>query len=188
MVVVGSLNYDHVVSVEHLPGRGQTVSGRDYISVPGGKGLNQAVTASRMGAQVSMIGCLGDDASGSSLRQVLTREGIQAGAVRTVAGRPSGTALITVDRGGGNTIVVAAGANGELSPQDIGAARSLFGPGSVVLAQLEVPWAVVETALHLARAVGAITVLNPSPAPGLCPRLWSPWSTCWSPTKPKLGP
>jgi len=169
VVVIGSLNFDHVVTVEQLPGRGQTVSGSGYISVPGGKGLNQAVTASRLGAQVSMVACLGDDTAGSALREVLRQEGIQAGAVRTVAGRPSGTALITVERGGGNTIVVAAGANGELARQDVEAARSLFGPASVVLAQLEVPSPAVEAALHLARAVGAITVLNPSPAPGPLP-------------------
>ena len=72
--MVGSLNYDHVVTVDQLPGRGQTVSGHGYISVPGGKGLNQAVTASRLGARVSMVGCLGDDTAGSSLRHVLTSE------------------------------------------------------------------------------------------------------------------
>lgn len=169
MIVVGSLNYDHVVTVDRLPERGQTVSGRGYISVPGGKGLNQAVTASRLGAQVSMIGCLGDDPAGALLREVLTREGVQAATVRTVAGRPSGTALITVERGGANTIVVAAGANGELGGQDVGAARPLFGPASVVLAQMEVPWPAVEAALRLARTVGARTVLNPSPAPGPLP-------------------
>jgi ribokinase len=167
--VVGSLNYDHVVTVDQLPERGQTVSGQTYISVPGGKGLNQAVTASRLGAQVAMIGCLGDDLAGSLLRDVLTREGVQAAAVRTVAGRPSGTALITVERGGANTIVVAAAANGELGGQDVQAARHLFGPASVVLAQLEVPWPAVEAALQLARTVGARTLLNPSPAPGPLP-------------------
>ena len=169
MVVVGSLNYDHVVAVDQLPGRGQTVSGHGYFSVPGGKGLNQAVTASRLGARVSMIGCLGDDTAGLSLRQVLIREGIQAGTVRTVVGRPSGTALITVERGGGNTIVVAAGANGDLGPADIEGARPRLGPNSVVLVQLEVPLAAVEAALRLARAVGAVTVLNPSPATGPLP-------------------
>jgi ribokinase len=168
--VVGSLNYDHVVTVDQLPGRGQTVSGHGYISVPGGKGLNQAVTASRLGARVSMIGCLGDDTAGSSLRDVLTREGVGARTVRTVAGLPSGTALITVEKGGGNTIVVAAGANGDLGPQDVEAARGLIGPSSVVLAQLEVPLTAVEAVLRLARALGAVTVLNPSPVTGPLPR------------------
>ncbi|MGP8209264.1 MAG: ribokinase [Acidimicrobiales bacterium] len=169
VVVVGSLNYDHVVTVDQLPERGQTVSGQGYISVPGGKGLNQAVTASRLGAQVAMVGCLGDDPAGSLLRQVLRREGVQDAAVGTVAGRPSGTALITVEAGGANTIVVAAAANGELGRQEVRAARPLFGPASVVLAQLEVPGVAVEEALHLARTVGARTVLNPSPAPGPLP-------------------
>jgi ribokinase len=168
--VVGSLNYDHVVTVDQLPGRGQTVSGHGYISVPGGKGLNQAVTAARLGARVAMVGCLGDDTAGTSLRHVLTSERVQAGTVRTVAGPPSGTALITVERGGGNTIVVAAGANGDLGPQDVEAARGLIGPSSVVLAQLEVPLPAVEAALRLARALGAVTVLNPSPVTGPLPR------------------
>ncbi len=168
--MVGSLNYDHVVTVDQLPGRGQTVSGHGYISVPGGKGLNQAVTAARLGARVAMVGCLGDDTAGTSLRHVLTSERVQAGTVRTVAGPPSGTALITVERGGGNTIVVAAGANGDLGPQDVEAARGLIGPSSVVLAQLEVPLPAVEAALRLARALGAVTVLNPSPVTGPLPR------------------
>jgi ribokinase len=169
VVVVGSLNYDHVVTVERLPGRGQTVSGQGYFSVPGGKGLNQAVTAARLGARVTMVGCLGDDHAGSSLRDVLRREGIGTGTVRTVTGRPSGTALITVERGGHNTIVVAAGANGDLGAGDIEGARPLLGPACVVLAQLEVPEHAVEAALNLARSVGALTVLNPSPAPGPLP-------------------
>ena len=169
-MVVGSLNYDHVVTVDQLPGRGQTVSGHGYISVPGGKGLNQAVTAARLGAQVSMVGCVGSDPAGSSLRDVLTREGVEAGTVRTIAGLPSGTALITVEKGGGNTIVVAAGANGDLGPEDVEAARGLMAPSSVVLAQLEVPFPAVEAVLRLGRALGAVTVLNPSPVTGPLPR------------------
>ena len=107
VVVVGSVNIDHVVTVERLPEAGQTVSGSGYLSVPGGKGLNQAVTAARLGASVAMVACVGDDAPGRVLRQVLSAEGIGTAAVRHSDGWASGTALITVDRSGANTIVVA---------------------------------------------------------------------------------
>ncbi|MGH9107447.1 MAG: ribokinase [Acidimicrobiales bacterium] len=170
VVVFGSLNLDHVITVERLPGPGETVSGDRYMAVPGGKGLNQAVTASRQGARVAMVCCVGDDAPGQLLLGVLSREGVGATWARVVPGTPSGTALITVARGGANTIVVAAGANGRLSTEDAKSANQLLGPGMVVLTQLEVPSVSVLAMLQLARARKATTVLNPSPAPLAVPR------------------
>jgi ribokinase len=169
VVVVGSLNIDHVVTVERLPEAGQTVSGSSYLSVPGGKGLNQAVTAARLGARVAMVACLGDDPGGRVLRQVLSAEGVGASAVRDKGDRASGTALITVDRHGANTIVVAPGANGELAPADVAAADGQLAQAGVVLAQMEIPVAAVEAALALARGHGALTVLNSSPVSGPLP-------------------
>jgi ribokinase len=169
VVIVGSLNFDHVISVERLPRPGETVSGHGYIAVPGGKGLNQAVTAARQGAEVAMVGCVGEDASGHRLLQVLSDEGISATCSRTVAGVPSGTALITVASGGANTIVVAPGANHELTPADVGAAEAGLGPGVVVLAQLEVPMVAVQAAFSVARARRTTTLLNPAPAPDHLP-------------------
>ncbi len=169
VVIVGSLNFDHVISVERLPRPGETVSGHGYLAVPGGKGLNQAVTAARQGAEVAMVGCVGDDASGQRLLRVLSDEGISAKCSRTVAGVPSGTALITVASGGANTIVVAAGANHELRPADVGGAEAGLRPGVVVLAQLEVPIEAVQAAFSIARARGATTLLNPAPAPDHLP-------------------
>jgi ribokinase len=169
VVVVGSLNLDHVVRVERLPVPGQTIAGNGYLSVPGGKGLNQAVTAARQRVPVAMVGCVGDDRAGELLRAVVSGEGISTSALRTVAGVPSGTALITVAKEGANTIVVAAGANGELGAPDIEAASNLLRPGAVLLAQLEVPLAAVEAALLAARQHGATTVLNPAPASGPLP-------------------
>jgi ribokinase len=169
VTVVGSLNFDHVITVERLPAAGETVSGTGYLAVPGGKGLNQAATAARVGASVAMVGCVGDDASGQVLLQVLSDERISAGLVRTVAGAPSGTALITVAAGGLNTIVVAAGANAELRPVDVRPAKEFFGAGAVALAQLEVPITTVEAAFAIARSCGAVTILNPAPAPGPLP-------------------
>jgi len=165
-VVVGSLNFDHVITVERLPGPGETISGNGYIAVPGGKGLNQAATAARLGASVAMVGCVGDDPSGRLLLQVLSDEGVSVGTVRTLAGTPSGTALITVAEGGINTIVVAAGANAELSPAEVDRARDIFSARAVALAQLEVPLRSVEAAFAIARSFGVTTVLNPAPAPG----------------------
>jgi ribokinase len=165
VVVVGSLNFDHVISVEQLPRPGETVSGHGYMAVPGGKGLNQAVTAARQGAEVVMVGCVGDDTSGVRLLQVLSDEGINAKAARTAAGVASGTALITVASGGANTIVVAPGANHELDRADVDQAGQYLRPGTVALAQLEVPIAAVQAAISLARAHGTMTLLNPAPAP-----------------------
>jgi ribokinase len=164
--VVGSLNVDHVINVEHLPVAGETVMGRGYFSVPGGKGLNQAVTAARLGALTSMVGCVGDGPDGQHLVEVLRREGVVTTGVRVRPGQPSGTALITVVPEGANTIVVAPGANALLSSRDVAAAAPLMSPGCVVLAQLEVPQAAVTAALEAARSTAAITVLNPAPAPG----------------------
>ncbi len=170
VIVVGSLNFDHVVAVAHLPVPGETVSGNGYLAVPGGKGLNQAVTAARLEATVAMIGCVGDDAAGRLLLRVLSEEGVSADLMRSVASVPSGTALITVASGGENTIVVAAGANGEVGPSDFGPAAPRLRPGAVVLAQLEIPVGAVQSAFVAARAAGATTVLNPAPAPGPLPR------------------
>ena len=169
VVVVGSLNLDHVISVGRLPAPGETVPGRGYITVPGGKGLNQAVTAARQGVPVAMVGCVGADAEGDLLKEVLAREGIGTSGVLRLPGARSGTALITVAAGGANTVVVAAGANGRLSPDEVEAAGRSLRPGAVLLAQLEVPLGAVKAALSAARARGAISVLNPAPALGPLP-------------------
>lgn len=164
--MVGSLNLDHTVMVQRLPERGETVSGSAYSTAAGGKGLNQAVAAARQGAQVAMVGAVGDDPAGSLLAGVLAEERIDVGHLRRVVG-PSGTALVTVDRQGGNTIVVAAGANGELTVDDL--APEVFAGAAVVVCQLEVPMAVVGAALEGARRVGALGILNPAPVAGPLP-------------------
>ncbi len=166
VVVVGSLNLDHTVSVESLPTEGATVAGRGYTTAAGGKGLNQAVAAARQGAEVLMIGAVGDDPAGGLLAGVLVEEGIGTAGLRRVPG-PSGMALITVAPGGANTIVVAPGANGTLRPADV--EPVLLRGAAVVLCQLEVPRATVTAALEAGRRIGALTVLNPAPADGPLP-------------------
>jgi ribokinase len=169
VLVVGSLSADHTIYVDRLPAASETVRGYSYQIAPGGKGLNQAVAAARQGAKVAMACCVGDDEWGRRLLDVLADEGIDRGLARTAEGVASGTALITVERSGVNTIVVAAGANGLLRVPDVEAASGLLAPGCVVLAQLEVPLDVVEAAFLLAKRAGATTVLNPSPVPAQLP-------------------
>ena len=157
VVVVGSLNLDLVARAPRLPGPGETVNGSTFVEVPGGKGLNQAVAASRAGARVAMIGAVGDDAAGAVLRNVLVEDGIDAHRLSVVEGEPTGRALIGVDEAAENSIIVVPGANAHVQLGELP-------PSTVVIAQLEIDPAVVESAFRVAKAAGATTVLNPAPA------------------------
>ncbi len=155
VVVVGSANLDLVATVDRLPGPGETVPGTSYAEYPGGKGLNQAVAASRAGASVAFVGAVGHDAAGDGLLAVMQADRIDTDGV-TRADAPSGTALIFVSASAENSIVVVAGANDTVEVVEVPATR-------VVLAQLEVPVAAIEQAFRAAKAMGATTVLNPAP-------------------------
>ena len=157
VVVVGSLNLDLVVRASRHPAPGETVGGSTFDEFAGGKGLNQAVAAARSGATVALAGCVGDDAAGERLRELVVTEGIDDSMLVVVAA-PTGRAIITVDDAGENTIVVVPGANAKVEIEDLPAA-------TVVLAQLEVPVEAVGSAFAVARARGATTILNPAPAP-----------------------
>lgn len=165
VVVVGSANLDLVATVEHLPAPGETVIGSDYAEHAGGKGLNQAVAARRSGARTAFLGCLGNDAAGDSLHQLLSSEGIDR-MITDVAG-PTGRALIAVDSRAENSIVVIPGANSMVSIGVVDDRRDAIARASVVLCQLEIPLEAVEAALAIARLGGARTVLNPAPAADL---------------------
>ncbi len=160
MRVIGSINMDVVVEVERAPGAGETVLGSDYRLHPGGKGANQAVAAARLGAPVDMVGCLGRDAYGDALFKALRREAMALDHVQRVA-TPSGAAFITVERGGQNRIVVAPGANAQLSAERLPADLERT---DWLLLQLEVPLPTVTAAAARARAGGAKVVLNAAPA------------------------
>jgi ribokinase len=155
--VVGSANLDLVATTARIPGPGETVLGDGYAEHAGGKGLNQAVAAARSGARVAFVGCVGDDDAGRRMRAVLVGDGIDA-ADLTVGRSPTGRALIVVDAGGENSIVVVPGAN-----HDVVLPRSLP-DAAVVLCQLEVPLDQVARALAAAKRGGATTILNPAPA------------------------
>src|SRR5262249_49515961 len=148
-LVVGSVNMDLVVSAETFPRPGETLLGTSFAAHAGGKGANQAVAAARLGAAVSFIGKLGDDAFGQQLARGLESEGVDLRWLTRVAGTATGVAAITV-AGAENAIIVAPGANALLAPTDLDAAEAAFAEADVVLSQLEVPLATVEHAALLA--------------------------------------
>jgi ribokinase len=162
--VVGSANLDLVVETERHPRPGETVLAGTYAEHPGGKGLNQAVSAARSGARVVFIGALGDDDAGRQLAAVLSAESIDATNAVTVAA-PTGRAVIVVDSSGENSIVVVPGANDEVT------LPSPMPSAAVMLAQLEVPLSVVTAAFRHAHEHGVTTVLNPAPAAHLSEEL-----------------
>ena len=162
VVVVGSLNVDLVVGLERMPAPGETVMGATLERHPGGKGLNQAVAAARLGARVSMIGTVGSDDSGVWLQGIVRAEGIDATGIIS-AGGPSGTALIEVDPTGMNRIVVIPGANAALTAADVTAAINAIDDVAVVLTQGEIPLEAITAAMAAGRACGARTILNPAP-------------------------
>ena len=162
VVVVGSLNVDLIITMDRLPKAGETVLARTLDRHAGGKGLNQAVACARLGAEVSLVGAVGDDDSGRWLRGILESEGVVGGSTTTIPG-PSGTALIEVDEAGENRIVVVPGANASLTPDFVTEAIRQVPDLGVLIVQTEVPMDVVNAALAAARERGAITVFNPSP-------------------------
>ena len=162
VVVVGSLNVDLVVGLVRMPSPGETVMGETLERHPGGKGLNQAVAATRLGARVSMIGTVGSDDSGIWLQGIVRAEGIDAIGIITADG-PSGTALIEVDGTGMNRIVVIPGANAALTAADVTAAIAAMDDVAVVLTQGEIPLDAITAAMAAGRACGARTILNPAP-------------------------
>jgi len=164
VLVVGSANMDLVVTCERFLRPGETMLARDFATFPGGKGANQAVAAARLGARVCFLGKVGRDAFRETLAEGLRRDGVRLDGLLTDPVAPTGVALITVDARGENTIVVAPGANGHLTPADLDAHAALFAEATVVLVQLEIPPETVERAAALARAHDATLVLNPAPA------------------------
>jgi ribokinase len=165
VLVVGSANVDFTVALERLPEPGETVTEGSLLVARGGKGANQAVAARRLGAEVRLIGCVGDDASGREVRAALAEEGIGVAGVETTSAAATGTALILVDRAGRNQIGVAPGANRALTVAQVEARAEDFAWAEVVIVSCEIPLACVEASLALARAHGATTLLNPAPVP-----------------------
>jgi ribokinase len=173
IVVIGSINMDLVLRVPRMPLPGETLTGGAFRTIPGGKGANQAVACARLSGkvagaqQVAMIGCVGDDAFGGTLRAALVGDGIVDSHITTLPGVASGIASILVDDNGQNSIVIAGGANDLLSPAHIDAAQGLIEQADIVVLQLETPMDTVVHAIKLARSLGKTVVLNPAPAASL---------------------
>jgi len=164
ITVVGSINMDLVVGTERFPKQGETVLGNLYTTVPGVKGANQAVEAPRLGDQVHIVGAVGSDAFGTQLLSGLETEQIDTQGVKKTNGA-SGIANILLSEGD-NRIIVVPGANHELTKSDIDAQKKAIEKSSMVILQLELPIAVVEYTLQLARELGVPAILNPAPAGG----------------------
>jgi ribokinase len=166
VVVIGSLTVDLTSFSDRLPARGETVIGRQFTMVAGGKGANQALASARMGAPTWMVGCVGDDIFAVTVTEGLAAAGVNAGYVRAVPDAATGIAHIRVNGRGDNDIVMIPLANGELRAADVDAALAgLSGRAGVALVQLEIPADVAVHALGAARARGMTTVLDPAPAP-----------------------
>ncbi|OGO34090.1 MAG: ribokinase [Chloroflexi bacterium RBG_16_54_18] len=162
---------DLVVQAPRHPAVGETILGNDFCTFPGGKGANQAVAASRLGAQVRIIGRLGADNFGDALLNTLMHDGVDTQYISRDTAAATGVALITVSAAGQNTIVVASGANARLSIQDLEAAEAAFQTAQILVTQLESPVPVISRAIELARHYGVKTILNPAPAQPLEARL-----------------
>lgn len=169
VLVVGSLNMDQILRLKRLPRPGESMLAEDVVTAPGGKGANQAVAAARMGARVRMVGGVGDDAFGGSLRRSLTEAEVDVSGLRTVGDAPTGTALVMLVEGEDNSIVMAPGANGRMTLSDLDAID--WAEVAVLLVQFEIPVAVTGEAMRRAREAGALVILDPAPAQPCSPEL-----------------
>jgi ribokinase len=163
VVVLGSINADVVLNVPTLPRPGETIRATQAATFPGGKGANQAVAASRMGAQTVLIGRVGDDASGRTTRASLETDGVDVTSVHIDPDVPTGTALITVAADGQNTIVTSGGANHRVGRRELDALRAALDHATVFVVQLEIPMDVVVEAVSLATTAGVLVMLDPAP-------------------------
>ncbi|QEG39091.1 ribokinase [Roseimaritima ulvae] len=169
IVVLGSINMDLVVRCARLPLPGQTVLADSSAEFCGGKGANQAVAAAVAGADVTMIGAVGDDAFADRLLNNLRQHGIHDACVARRVDQASGLAVISVDQQGQNSIVVVSGANGSVSPADVRAAEAIIEGCDLLLVQLEIPLDTVLAGIKLAQQAGVKVVLDPAPAPSDVP-------------------
>jgi ribokinase len=163
IVVVGSINMDLVTQAPRFAGPGETILGERFLTVPGGKGANQAVAAARLGAKVALIGATGADTLGRQLRQGLAAEGIDLTHTVQLDGGASGTASITV-AGGENQIIVIPAANARVTPAQVEQAQAMVARADAVLVQMEIPLETVAATLRLGQRLGVPVILNPAPA------------------------
>ncbi|EML1217940.1 ribokinase [Enterobacter hormaechei] len=164
LVVLGSINADHILNLEMFPTPGETVTGNQYQVAFGGKGANQAVAAGRSGANIAFIACTGDDDTGERVRKQLASDNIDIAPVSVVAGESTGVALIFVNAEGENVIGIHAGANAALTTERVEAQRGIIAGAEALLMQLESPVESVLAAAKIAHENHTSVVLNPAPA------------------------
>jgi len=162
VAVVGSYNVGLTIEVDRVPGGGETLLGKGFSQGPGGKGSNQAIAAARLGARVRFVGSVGKDSYGDEALRIWREEGISADFVKRV-GVHTGLGFVLVGPSGENSIVIDPGANRELSPGDVEAARGAIEGCGVLLTQLEIPPETALAAARVARGEGATVILNPAP-------------------------
>lgn len=169
IAVVGSINMDLVVRCDHLPAKGETVIAHSSVELPGGKGANQAVAASRFGGDVSMIGRVGNDSFANRLLDKLSQENVSVHHVQKSEECASGLAVVMVEDSGENLIVVSPGSNGLVDNTDLESAKATISNCDSLLLQLEVPVETIVVAIELAKESGVRIILDPAPAPKIFP-------------------
>lgn len=162
ITVLGSINMDLVTKTDTIPKVGETVKGTSFFMNPGGKGANQAVAAAKLGADISLIGCIGDDEFGNILLSHLAAEGISTDYIKRVSNVSTGIASITLSASD-NSIIVVSGANDYITPKLVEEYESIIAESDILLLQLEVPLLAVEKAVELAKKHDVLVILNPAP-------------------------
>ena len=171
VTIVGSLNVDTTLRTKRMPLPGETLAAEGKSSAAGGKGANQAVSAARSGAQTAFIGEVGKDNSGQMMLDEMKANGIDVAGIRENDQVGTGTASILLDENGQNSILIYGGANQQLSPTDVEAAKDKITAADFVVAQFETPQAATLRAFQLAKANGVTTILNPAPAQKIDPEV-----------------
>lgn len=164
LVVLGSINADHILTLEHFPHPGQTLNGQKYQVAFGGKGANQAVAAGRSGADTTFIACVGNDDLGHRIKEQLAKDNIDTQAVNAIEGESTGVALIFVNQLAENCIAIHAGANASLDSVYVEKHADLIRQSDALLIQLETPLQSIIDAAKIAHKSGVKVILNPAPA------------------------
>jgi ribokinase len=165
IVVLGSLNMDLTIRVPRMPNPGETISGENLITSCGGKGANQAAAIAKLGSEVAMVGCVGQDAFGYQLKGALEEAGVNTDFTTSLPDVPTGNAVILVDQKGENCIVLSSGTNSQVKITET--VRELIENSQILLLQLEIPLPIVIEAIKLAHQAGVTVILNPAPAASL---------------------
>lgn len=164
LIVLGSINVDHVINVQQFPRPGETLSGSAYNIAFGGKGANQAVAAGRCGAGIQFIAAVGNDEIGQQICQQLQKDNIDIRSIQTIKKEKTGVALIFVNKQGENEIVIYAGANASVTPEYIEDYKKDIINADAILMQLETPLSTIEVAAKLAKSNRTRVIMNPAPA------------------------